>query len=152
MCCTINLRNRRKELGLNLNDVAKIVGVTGATVSRWESGEIGNMRRDRIELLAKALKVSTSDILGTDAKPAEPTKLAKASSTTDLLDFLFHDEPDFLAKIRNIDIKGKINDPAVRLTLTDRQKDRIKDIIRLTVKEAEMNKQTHTDKVTIKKE
>lgn len=58
------LKNRRLELGLTIEDVARIVGVSGATVSRWETGDIENMRRDRIALLAKALKVSPSYIMG----------------------------------------------------------------------------------------
>lgn len=47
------LSERRKELGLTQKEVADAVGVAEATVSRWESGEIANMRRDRISALAK---------------------------------------------------------------------------------------------------
>lgn len=36
----INIKERRLDLGLHLEDVAKRVGVSAATVSRWESGEI----------------------------------------------------------------------------------------------------------------
>ena len=60
------LKNRRIELKLTLEDVAKIVGVSGATISRWESGDIENMKRDKIALLAKALKVTPSFIMGWD--------------------------------------------------------------------------------------
>ena len=49
---------RRKELNLTLDEVAKAVGVSKATVFRWESGEIDNMRRDRIAALARILQVS----------------------------------------------------------------------------------------------
>ena len=42
------LRERRIELDLTMKDVANSVGVSEATVSRWESGEIANMRRDKI--------------------------------------------------------------------------------------------------------
>lgn len=57
------LKQRRLELGLTLDDVARIVNVSGATISRWESGDIENMRRDKIALLAKALQVSPSFIM-----------------------------------------------------------------------------------------
>ena len=59
----VNLRKRREELGLRLEDVAAKVGVSAATVSRWESGEIANMKRSRIALLAEALKLSPIDII-----------------------------------------------------------------------------------------
>lgn len=54
----MNLRNRRQEIGLTLEQVADKVGVTKSTVQKWESGEIANMKRDKIILLSKALKVS----------------------------------------------------------------------------------------------
>ena len=44
------LADRRLELGLTQKDIAEAVGVTEATVSRWESGSIANMRRDKIVL------------------------------------------------------------------------------------------------------
>lgn len=58
------IKNRRKELGLTMKQVADIVGVSEATVSRWESGNIANMRRDRIALLSKALNCSPAYIMG----------------------------------------------------------------------------------------
>ncbi len=61
-----NLRERRKEIGLTMLEVAKKVGVSEATVSRWESGDIANMRRDKIILLANALQVHPSFIMGED--------------------------------------------------------------------------------------
>ena len=60
------IADRRRELGLTIDDVAKYVGVSKATVSRWESGEIDNMRRDRIAALAKILRVSPLFIMGID--------------------------------------------------------------------------------------
>jgi transcriptional regulator with XRE-family HTH domain len=64
------LKQRRLELGLTLLDVAKKVGVSEATVSRWESGEIENMRRDKIALLAKALDLNPSVIMGWEKSPS----------------------------------------------------------------------------------
>ena len=62
------LKARRKELDLTMLDVAKSVGVSEATVSRWESGDIANMRRDKIVSLAHALQVSPFFIMGWDEK------------------------------------------------------------------------------------
>lgn len=58
------IKSRRIKLGLTLEDVGKIVGVSKATVQRWESGEISNMRRDKIVLLAKALHTSPAYLMG----------------------------------------------------------------------------------------
>lgn len=67
------LSERRKELGLTQKEVADAVGVAEATVSRWESGEIANMRRDRISALAKNLKCSADFIMtGNQNAPTVP--------------------------------------------------------------------------------
>ena len=58
------LKNRRLELGLTMKQVAKAVQVSEGTVSRWESGEIENMRRSKIALYAKVLQVSPDIIIG----------------------------------------------------------------------------------------
>lgn len=60
------IKSRRIELGLTMKDVAEKVGVSEATVSRWESGDIENMRRDKIMSLAKALDISPAIIMGWD--------------------------------------------------------------------------------------
>ncbi len=60
------LRNRRKELDLTMKQVADYVGVSEATVSRWESGNIANMGRDKIALLSQILKITPGAIAGYD--------------------------------------------------------------------------------------
>lgn len=57
------LAERRKEMGLTQREVAEAVGVAEATVSRWESGEIANMRRDKIAALAKVLHCSPNFVM-----------------------------------------------------------------------------------------
>ena len=58
------IKARRLELGMTLDDVAKLVGVSNPTISRWESGAIVNQRRDKIELLAKALQLTPGELMG----------------------------------------------------------------------------------------
>lgn len=60
------IKTRRLELGLTLEEVGKIVDVSKSTVMKWETGYIENMKRDKIALLAKALKVSPLWIMGID--------------------------------------------------------------------------------------
>lgn len=56
----------RLELGATLEDIGNQVGVSKATVQRWESGDIANLRRDKIAKLAKALHTTPSYLLGWD--------------------------------------------------------------------------------------
>lgn len=60
------IKNRRIELGLTMKEVADAVGVSEGTISRWESGHIANMRRDKIVALAKVLGLSPSVIMEWD--------------------------------------------------------------------------------------
>lgn len=59
----IDLKQRRMELGLTMAEVAKAIGVSEATISRYESGNIKNMRRDRVAKYAKALCVNPSEFI-----------------------------------------------------------------------------------------
>lgn len=65
------LKKRRIELHMTLEDVAQKAGVSAATISRWESGDIANMRRDRIVSLARALQISPAVIMGWSGPPEE---------------------------------------------------------------------------------
>jgi len=88
----ITLRNRRKELGLTLLEVSKAVGVSEGTVSRWETGEIGNMRRDRIYKLAQVLQLNPAEIMGFTEQELrsfeEGDLLAYASTDPDAIELL----------------------------------------------------------------
>ena len=57
---------RRKELGLTLEQVGDVVGVTKNTVRQWENGNISNMRRDKIAKLAEALRIDPINLIGED--------------------------------------------------------------------------------------
>lgn len=52
-----DIKKRRLELGLTLEDVANKVGVGKSTVRKWETGDIKNMRRDNMAALANALNI-----------------------------------------------------------------------------------------------
>lgn len=65
------IRNNRIELGLTMKEVADKVGVSEATVSRWESGDIENMRRDKISALAKALRIPLEVLMGWETSKVE---------------------------------------------------------------------------------
>lgn len=68
MGLSTKLRERRKELGLTLAEVAKRVGVSEATAQRWESGNIKNLRHERIVKLAEVLGLSPAELMGWEDK------------------------------------------------------------------------------------
>lgn len=60
------IKARRLSLQMTLEDVAKIVGCTRATVQKYENGLISNIPYERIILIAKALETSPGVIMGWD--------------------------------------------------------------------------------------
>lgn len=54
----IDLKVRRESLGLSQEEVAGKIHVTRSTVSKWEKGNIKNMKRDKIRGLAQVLKIN----------------------------------------------------------------------------------------------
>ena len=74
------IREKRLELGMTMKEVADKVGVSEATISRWESGEIENMRRGAISSLAKALHISPNEIMGWES-PSASDELPTVSPT-----------------------------------------------------------------------
>lgn len=68
------IKAKRLELGMTMKELAEKVGVSEGTVSRWESGEIENMRRNVIVSLAKALKLTPAVLMGwNDPEPSSIT-------------------------------------------------------------------------------
>lgn len=57
---------RRKELGLTLEDVGNAVGVGKSTVRRWETGDIKNMRNDKVIALARKLQMDPIELVPYD--------------------------------------------------------------------------------------
>lgn len=58
----MDLRKRRLELDLTLKEVADFVGVNEGTVSRWETGNIKNMRIDKLYRLSTILRVTVRQL------------------------------------------------------------------------------------------
>jgi transcriptional regulator with XRE-family HTH domain len=58
------IKYKRLEMGLTMKELADRVGVSEGTVSRWESGNIENMRRDKIALLANVLGTTPAVLMG----------------------------------------------------------------------------------------
>lgn len=70
------IKSIRLSKDMTLEQVGEIVGVGKSTVRKWENGDIKNMGRDKIELLAKALGVTPGYLMGwTDDLPSVDDEL-----------------------------------------------------------------------------
>lgn len=67
----------REQLNLTLEQVGNIVGVGKSTVRKWETGEIANMRRDKIASLAKALHTTPAYLMDWKEETDKNEPLAK---------------------------------------------------------------------------
>lgn len=93
------IRNKRLERGYTMKQLGDKVGVSEATVSRWESGHLSTMKHTKIALLAEALGISPV-LLFAPAQPAATATTAKA------IDFSER-EILLIKKYRQLDADGK---------------------------------------------
>lgn len=62
------IRDLRAKHNLTLEQIAQQVGVGRSTVRKWETGMIANMRRDKIEKLARALHTTPGYLMGWESE------------------------------------------------------------------------------------
>lgn len=64
------IKQKRIECGYTMKELAQKVGVSEATVSRWESGNLATMKHTKIMLLANALGISPAALFTSAPEPA----------------------------------------------------------------------------------
>lgn len=119
------IKQRRQALGLTLLDLAEKLDVKEATVQRYESGEIKNIKHDTIYKLSQILKCNPSYLMG----------------WTD-----FVNTPDYLPTQLSLKDKKMLH---LFLLLTDSQKDNLIGRAELFVEQNEQEKkqeQTNNNK------
>lgn len=80
----------RTKNGYTMEKLAEMVGVSKGTISKWEKGQIRNMRRDKVLTLAEIFHVLPTYILGYE----EPEKS---------IEFDFSDiKPEFSERVQTI--------------------------------------------------
>lgn len=75
------IKQKRLECGYTMKELAEKVGVSEATVSRWESGNLATMKHTKIMLLAKALKISPAMLFDAPASPSSSLSLTQQEET-----------------------------------------------------------------------
>lgn len=66
-----NIKSKRLELGLTLEEVANKIGVKKPTLQRYESGVISNIPSDKIEALAEIFDISPAYLMGWEDEKKE---------------------------------------------------------------------------------
>lgn len=69
------IRFKRQEKGLTMKELADLIDVSEATISRWESGEVSNMKRSSIMRLSQVLDISPVQIVMGSEKPENTLKI-----------------------------------------------------------------------------
>ena len=103
------IKRLRLEKRLTLERVADIVGVGKSTVRKWETGMIANMKRDKIDLLAKALGVAPSYLMGGEEKETGNTDAPILSEDEKILLDLFRLVPEGQQKLVLQMIRAALN-------------------------------------------
>ena len=58
------IKEKRIEKNMTMKQLADIMKVSEGTVSRWESGDIENIRRQKIKKLSEVLNISIYTLMG----------------------------------------------------------------------------------------
>jgi len=61
------IKRRRKQLGMNAETVARLLGVSPATIYRYEKGEIEKLNSEKLKPIAEILRTTPAELMGWDA-------------------------------------------------------------------------------------
>jgi len=90
------IKQRRKELKMSGEELAKLLGKNRSTVFRYENGEIENLPLDILLPIAKALKTTPQHLMGwdTDEKTENPITNDRVSNNRKKLMEFVQSVPD----------------------------------------------------------
>ena len=88
------IKSKRIAKGLTMKEVANFVGVSEASVSKWESGKIDNIRSDKLMKLAEILDIPVIDlVLDAEEREAREAQRKKDQKETEDLRDMLKDNP-----------------------------------------------------------
>lgn len=71
------IKERRSKLKMSQSVLAKKIGVNVATISRWETGNIANMKRNHVAKLSEVLNIPIEDLMGWNEPKEEKPEESK---------------------------------------------------------------------------
>lgn len=95
------IKEHRQKANLTMKELAQKVGVSEATISRWESGNIASMRQSKIAALCEALDISPVLFV-----PGATTNSVEVKAKQNFLQHLYKDDPDRLKKLESVTFSG----------------------------------------------
>lgn len=95
------MKNRRKEIGLSAERVAEILGISPATIYRYENGDIEKVPGDRLEPIAAALKTSPAYLMGWTNDATISGAVHQGAMGLSIT------EQDLIRKFRRLDERGR---------------------------------------------
>ena len=101
-----NIRDRRHQMGLTLEDLARRIGVSRQTLSRYETNNI-NVPIEKLKLLASALDTTPSALIDWDSQNHSQEKRTPCFSSNNIPDHLSKDEQKLLNLYRTLPDKTK---------------------------------------------
>lgn len=111
----VRIKARRKDVGMTQEELGKKIGVTKATINKYETGVVINMKRPTIEKIAKALDVDPGYLMGwNDNTPSVHTNngvIGQNSGTITVNNSertLSKEELELLRIYGELDVKGRI--------------------------------------------
>lgn len=78
------IKAKRISLGLNQREVADLMGISRATISRWEAGKITNIGRDKAYDLCQVLDISPIEFIG---KVTDPKQIESANEHRTMVNY-----------------------------------------------------------------
>lgn len=112
------IKKLRLERELTLEDISKKVGVTKATINKYESNIVKNIKRDTVEKLAEALSTSPEYLMGwtdssTRIKSVHTNNGVIGQNSGTLINnsserMLSKEELELLRIYNTLDVKGRI--------------------------------------------
>lgn len=98
-----NIKQKRLENKMTLEELATKVGVSRQTIQRYESGTICNIPSDKIELMASALNTTPASLMGWTKKE----KILNTFCGNGAIDYISNSEKALIDLYRNLNSIGK---------------------------------------------
>lgn len=110
------IRKCRRERGFTLEELSKKVGVTAATINKYETNIVSNLKKEVVEKLAKALFTTPAYLMGWDNATYcanTHTNNGVIAQNTNTVNFnsgetLSKEEAELLRIYKTLDVKKRI--------------------------------------------